>query len=179
VVSSSGFEGKIYLLKENTERLPKLEKMQPAGSIYTTSLNVWPQRFDEGFPGISDRVEWFAIDYTTRIWIETPGRYRFSLLSDDGAKLMVGNKLVVDNDWMHHPQACTGSAELTRGVHRLRVSYFQGPRFTVALVLAIARPGEGWRILNTDDFAPPKDPGEWIDGKVRDVRVGSVQANQQ
>ena len=47
--------------------------MKPVGTIYTNSLNVSPQRFDESFPGITDRFEWFAIDYTGKFWIEQPG----------------------------------------------------------------------------------------------------------
>lgn len=178
-VSSSGFQGHIYHLKEQTQTLPKLEKMKPAGTIYTNALNVWPQHFDEGFPGITERFEWFGIDYRSKLWIEKPGQYRFSLLSDDGAKLTIGKELIIDNDGNHGAGAVTGSALLTRGVHEIRVSYFQGPRFTVALVLAVAPPGEAWRILNTDEFKPPKNPEEWIAGKVEDIRSGTNRLRER
>jgi Mn2+/Fe2+ NRAMP family transporter len=39
-----------------------------------------------------------------------------------------------------------------------------------ALVLAVGAPGAAWRIFNTDDFLPPKDPAEWVSGKISDVR---------
>jgi len=42
------------------------------------------------------------------------------------------------------------------------VSYFQGPRDQVALVLRVARPGEEWRIFSTDEFKPPSDPTTWM-----------------
>ena len=74
VVSTSGLQGRICHLKENTEKLPRLDRMKHVGTIYTNTLNVWPQRFDEGFPGITDRFEWFGIDYTGRFWIEEPGQ---------------------------------------------------------------------------------------------------------
>jgi hypothetical protein len=41
------------------------------------------------------------------------------------------------------------------------VSYFQGPREEVALVLPVATPGEEWRIFSTDEFKPPPDPTTW------------------
>lgn len=170
VVSTSGLQGRIIPLKEKTERLPRLDGMKSVGTIYTRTLNVWPQRFDQGFPGITDRVEWFAIDYTGRFWIENAGHYRFSLLSDDGARLRIDNKELIDNDGTHAPEAYSASASLSRGVHTIQVSYFQGPRFTVALVLAIGAPGAPWRIFNTDDFPPPKDPTEWINGTISDVQ---------
>jgi hypothetical protein len=38
------------------------------------------------------------------------------------------------------------------------VSYFQGPRFQVALVLKVAAPGEELRIFSTDELKPPPSP---------------------
>jgi len=69
VVDSFGLQGRVYQLKPGTKMLPKFGQMRPVGSIYTTSLNVWPQNFDEGFPNITDRFEWFAIEYTGRFWL--------------------------------------------------------------------------------------------------------------
>ena len=170
VVDLSGFEGHVYLLDQNTQKLPDLAHRKPAGAVYTPALNIWPQPFEEGFPGISDRFEWFAIDYSCRLWIEQPGEHRFSLLSDDGATLRVDDKMVIDNDGVHGATAASAAATLTRGSHRIRVSYFQGPRLTVALVLAVAPPGQPWRVLNTNDFKPPKDPAEWTAGKISKVK---------
>lgn len=104
--------------------------MQPAGSIYTNSLNVWPQNFDEGFPNVTDRFEWFGIRYTGKIWIEAPGQYSFSLLSDDGAVLKLNSKTIVNNDGTHRANAISASVTLSRGVYDLRLDYFQGPRST-------------------------------------------------
>lgn len=105
--------------------------------------------------------------------IEQLGEYRFSLPSNDGAKLEINEKEIVDNDGVHSLMAFTESAVLKRGAHKTRVSYFQGPRFTVALVLAFGPPASPWRIFNTDDLLPPKDPNEWVDGKISQVRKSS------
>jgi hypothetical protein len=169
VVSTSGLQGRIYFLNKNTQRLPHLDRLKSAGAIYTNTLNVWPQRFDEGFPGITDRFEWFAIDYTGRFWIENPGQYRFSHLSDDGSRLSIDNHELIDNDGIHSASALTASAFLSRGAHTMRVSYYQGPGYTVALVLAVSAPESPWRIFNTDDFVPPKDPTEWVTGTIGKV----------
>src|SRR5206468_13105287 len=53
---------------------------------------------------------------------------------------------------VHGARAVSGSATLTRGVHEIKVEYFQGPRFTVALVLAVSPPGKRWRIFNVAHF---------------------------
>src|SRR5260370_962854 len=170
VVSTSGLEGRISQLKEKAQKLAGLDGRKPVGAIYTNTLNVWPQRFDEGFPGITDRLEWFGIDYSGRFWIEQAGQYRFSLLSDDGSKLRIDDKELIDNDGIHAAYAVSGSAFLSRGIHTIRVAYYQGPRFTVALVLAVGPPGGAWRVFSTDDFLPPQDPSEWTNGKIGDVR---------
>jgi hypothetical protein len=48
------------------------------------------------------------------------------------------------------------------GIHRIRVSYFQGPRYMVALVLKVAGPDdEELRVFSTDEFRPPPHPEEW------------------
>jgi hypothetical protein len=164
VVDLSGLQGRVFHIKRNSERLPDLRRMKPVGSVYTNVLGVWPQHFDGGFPGITERFEWFAIEYTGRFWIEKEGTYRFSLLSDDGSRLYINDTLVINNDGIHGSVAVSGGATLTPGVHDIRVEYFQGPRLTVALVLAVAGPGEAWHTFDMRDFRPPKDPAEWQKG---------------
>lgn len=171
VVDSAGLQGRVYHLKPGTRKLPNFGHMHPVGSVYTSSLNVWPQNFDRGFPNITDRFEWFAIEYTGKLWVETTGSYRFSLLADDGAKLYLNNKVIIDNDGVHGAIALSGGATLTRGVHEIKVEYFQGPRFTVALVLAVSLPGEPWRIFSMKDFKPPNDPDNLEKGEVSDIQV--------
>ena len=51
VVDSVGLRGDVYLLPENTDALPRFQKLKPVGSIYTTSLNIPPRPFRDGFPG--------------------------------------------------------------------------------------------------------------------------------
>src|SRR5260221_11884089 len=69
VVSTTGFQGRVYLLNDKTQKLPQFDRMKSAGTIYTNTLNVWPQRLDEGFPGITDRFGVFGVDYTARVWM--------------------------------------------------------------------------------------------------------------
>jgi hypothetical protein len=170
VVDSSGLQGRVFHLQPNAQKLPNFGRMQPVGSVYTNTLNVWPQSFAEGFPNVTERFEWFAIEYTGRFWIEKEGRYRFSLMSDDGSRLVVNNKVVIDNDGVHGATAVSASATLSRGVHEIKVEYFQGPRYTVALVLAIAGSGEAWRIFDMKEFKPPVDTALWVKGKISEIR---------
>jgi len=156
VVDNGGLRGTIYYLKPSTGVLPdNFHRFQPKGTIYTRSLNVTPRFFKEGFPGVTKRVEWFAIDYEGKFWIEKAGEYRFALTSDDGSLLYIDDVLLVINDGVHPPRTREGLVKLARGVHTLRVPYFQGPRESVALVLEVAGEGESLRVFSMDEFTPP------------------------
>ena len=144
-------------MKRGAEWLPDFRKMKPKGTIYTTSLNVPPQNFMEGFPGVTKRFEWFAIMYTGRFWVQTPGAYRWVLTSDDGSKLWIDDRLAIDNDGVHPAQDARNTVDLTPGIHNIRIAYFQGPRNEVALILRVAGPGQRLHIFNTDEFKPPAD----------------------
>jgi len=65
------------------------------------------------------------------------------------------------DDGVHPPEEMTGRITLTAGIHRIRVSYFQGPRFHLALILRVAGPGEPLRVFSTDEFKPPANPENW------------------
>lgn len=170
VVIPSGLRGEIYFLKPDAVALPKFEKLEPVGIIYTSALHVAPRNFTDGFPGVTKRFEWFAIDYRGKFYINEPGKYRFALLSDDGSKLYIDGHMVINNDGVHGPAIEYGSVKLTGGIHRIRVSYFQGPRDTVALELGIAGPKDkDLRIFSTNEFKPPANPADWKFGKPEDA----------
>lgn len=156
VVIPSGLQGTIYYI-HSAKKLEDLHKEKPRGTIYTSSLNVPPQDYQLGFPGISKRLEWFAIDYKGRFWISKAGDYRFELTSDDGSMLFIDDKLVIDNGGLHAPITMTGQVQLAGGLHTIRVPYFQGIKYHVALVLKVAGPGEKFRIFSTEEFRPASD----------------------
>jgi hypothetical protein len=158
VASNSGFRGDIYHLEPDTEKLPNFSKLKPVGTIYTPYLNVPYRSFDEGFPGITERFEWFAIDYKARFWVSEAGTYRFALESDDGSILYIDDKRIIRNDGQHPVEEEQGKVKLKAGEHTIRVSYFQGPRFHVALTLRVAGPKDKeLRVFDTGEFSPPPE----------------------
>jgi hypothetical protein len=158
VVTSGWLKGDIYLLTEQIASLPNFKKLKPIGSLYTPILKLPTRNFQDGFPGVTDRFEWFAIDYSGRFWVSKPGKYRFALESDDGSKLYIDSKTIIDNDGTHAPITQIGAVQLDEGVHTIRVSYFQGPRYQIALTLAISEPGqEKYYIFNMEKYSMPAD----------------------
>ncbi len=132
-------KGNIYFLPQNTASLPDFSKLTPIATTYATDLNVTPRSFTEGFPGVSDRNVWFAIDYTGTFLIPEPGNYLFSLTSDDGSRLFIDGERIIDLDGQHPPQNQSGVRTLRAGPHDIRVQYFQGPPSGIALVLDITK----------------------------------------
>ena len=63
-------------------------------------------------------------------------------MRDDGSKLYIDGELVINNDGLHSVEQRTDNAKLKTVMHRIRVSYFQGPGDGVALILNVARSGE-------------------------------------
>ena len=92
-----------------------------------------------------------------RFWIDKPETYQFELTADDGANLYIDGQLVIDNDGTHAAITKTGSMALTKGIHTMRVSYFQGPKEELALILRVAEPGHAPRVFSTDEIKPPPD----------------------
>jgi hypothetical protein len=162
VVVPGGLLGVVYNVSPLYNFLPDFQRLDPLGVIYTSNLNVTPRGFRDGFPGVTGRYEWFGIDYSGRFWIERPGPYRFELTSEDGSRLYIDGRVIVNNDGIHGPETRIGTAPLDGGIHQIRVSFFKGTRDCVALVLRVAGPGEEWRVFSTDEFKPPPDPATWM-----------------
>ncbi|HYX31954.1 MAG TPA: PA14 domain-containing protein [Oligoflexus sp.] len=132
----------VYQLPVNTTRLPDFSAI---GSKLTTvcmdQYNVAARDWSTGFPGVSGLFEWFALRTTTTLVAATEGTYSFKLNSDDGAKLYIDGRLVIDNDGQHAPTAKEATVTLTAGEHTLSIDYFQGPRYQIALELYWKTPG--------------------------------------
>ena len=62
-------------------------------------------------------------------WVSTQsfqaGTYRFFTLVDDGVRLYLDNKLVIDEWFEHNGSTLFGDKALTAGVHALKVEYFE------------------------------------------------------
>lgn len=133
---SNGLIGKVFLLPANTIALPDFDTMKPLGnSIYTNGVNIPPQSWSAGFPGLRDRFEWFGIEYTCLFKTYDTGNYVFRLLSDDGSRLYIDGKLVIDDNGLHGPLSRTGNVFLNTSMHKAKIQYFQGPRYQLALQL--------------------------------------------
>ncbi|HTJ43251.1 MAG TPA: OmpA family protein [Kofleriaceae bacterium] len=146
-------KGTIYELPEGTDHMPEdLSKMPVMGVIYTDRLDVPPRSFEEGFPGVTDRYEWFGIVYTGTLQIDTPGTYAWHSITDDGIILWIDGKEVMRNDSIHAPADANGEVTLAKGTHSMKVWYFQGPASQIALQLFVTIPKAEEKLFVISDF---------------------------
>lgn len=151
----NNFTGHIYFLPEYTNKLPDFSKLTSVGQIYTDCLNISDQDFKLGFPGVTNRFEYFAIDYKGKFYLKDSSIYKFLLASDDGSKLYIDGNLVIDNDYGHSIFSKTNFIKLNKGVHEIEVQYFQGPRDRVALQLLYKKSDEKtFQLFNLTNFYP-------------------------
>lgn len=132
---SNGLEGKIYFLEPGTSAIPLFDTMQTVKTIYADSINVPLQSWSSGFPGLPGRFEWFGIEYNGYFTVNKLGHYMFRLVSDDGSKLFIDDSLIIDNDGGHGAISKTGELYLKGSTHKVKIQYYQGPRYEIALQL--------------------------------------------
>ncbi|MBQ8047287.1 MAG: hypothetical protein IJ196_05115 [Prevotella sp.] len=78
----------------------------------------------------------FGFIFKTLLKIPKSGKYNLTCTSDDGSKVWIDGKLVIDNDGSHGTNPMEIYADLDQGYHRLEVKYFEdyeGQTFNIDL----------------------------------------------
>ena len=144
-IPGHGLIGEVYVPGCPIYEMPDFDRLTPVYTFVTPNLDVPERKYTEGFPTpeIQSVVEDFAIRFRGELAVDTPGRYIFGLYADDGAKLYIDGRLVVDNDGIHPAMGKQGYITLAAGIYPVEIQYFQGPRQFIALQ---------WY------YQPPKEP---------------------
>jgi len=116
VVEKDSKNGVHYMYYEGDDWkfLPVFESLKPLkhGTKYEFRIDDINQRGDQ-----------FGIQFKSSLKIETAGEYRFYINSDDGSKLYIDGKMVVDNDGGHGTIERMGSISLDAGMHKIKIDY--------------------------------------------------------
>jgi hypothetical protein len=83
--------------------------------------------FDWGKEGPTDSIpaDRFSARFDTCLVLDDDAEAAFQLVSDDGSRIWIDGRIVVDNWGKHKPTARGKRIELDEGVHHLRVDYFE------------------------------------------------------
>ena len=76
--------------------------------------------------GPRDRDDGFGFVFTGEIECPKDGIYTFETSSDDGSRLYIDDKAVVNNDGVHPNRAAKGQVRLKAGKRKIEVRYFEG-----------------------------------------------------
>ena len=96
------------------DRLPDFATLKPKATAKAETFDLGPYRGKDNF----------ALRFTGYIDVPADGIWAFYLKSDDGSRLWIGDRLVVDRDGAHPPTENRGFIPLMAGKHAIRVEYF-------------------------------------------------------
>ena len=98
------------------DKLPDFSKLTPVrtGKAAGFDLTVAPRENN------------VAIKFTGYWEVTLAGTYRISTTSDDGSRVKIDGKTVVNNDGIHPSTTVEGKVELDSGIHEVELTIFQG-----------------------------------------------------
>ena len=94
----------------------KFGKADATGAVSCFTLDEIPVGVEE---------DDYAIIFSSNLVIKQAGKYMFELTSDDGSRLIIDDKTIINNDGSHSTISKKGSVELAEGVHVIKVEYFE------------------------------------------------------
>ncbi len=117
-----GLTAAYYNIGGGATVVPDFTSMTPVQESISTTLNYASTNGAAVGGPLSDNVGAVFEGFVT---VPQQGVYTFSLESDDGSLLFVGDELVVDNDGLHGMQTRGGTIGLEPGAHQIRVEFFE------------------------------------------------------
>ena len=141
---------------DDYRRIPVFERLKPDVENESSAGLI-----DINLSGMS---EGFAMVFEAEFEIKESGSYAFELGSDDGSKLFINGKELIDHDGLHAMTGKEGKVDLEPGLAKLRLEYFQG-KGGKGLSLSVSGPGMDEVKLSRDARGfDGADWGEWDKG---------------
>jgi len=128
---------------DHLRKLPDFAVLKPVANGVTADLN----------PALlaGERKEDYAVTFEGFLQLDQGGFQRLVLSCDDGARLFLDGRLVVEDQGPHAPQEASGPIRVQPGLHRLRIEYYNGVG-DGELKLFLRPNGGSQRELTTADF---------------------------
>jgi hexosaminidase len=128
----------------------------------TRAIDTIPPTREAMVPAVArrgdERAERYALKLTGYLRVPDDALYEFALTSDDGSRLDIGDRIVVDNDGFHGDEERTGMIALRAGLHPISVRYFQATG-GASLSLRYRRGDEVWASVPDGWFVQAALPG--------------------
>lgn len=131
----------------NWDKVPKFDDLKPVKRGESAGFDM----------NLAGRINDFGVRFEGFLKIDQDGEYTFQLGSDDGSILYVDGKEVANSDGIHPHTTNAGRARLKKGMHALRVDYFQGGG-EATLTLDFEGPGVPQQDIQRSVFLTEKGP---------------------
>jgi hypothetical protein len=119
-----GLVGEYHELDGGVADFPKLPaEKKPTLRRVDKQINV--ENCTENFNNTNLNTN-FYVKWAGSVKIEKAGKYKFFVESDDGSRLFIDGKQVLDNNGSHPMQKKDGEIELAPGQHEVKLEFFQG-----------------------------------------------------
>jgi hypothetical protein len=142
-----GLTGRYYQMTNSLQDFPTI----PAGKkpdVQRVDKQINFAATLEAFPG-TRLVDNFYVVWTGKIRIPADGKYTFFLESDDGSRLLIDGKTVVDNSGLHDMQEQQSErVELKAGDHDIKVEFFDAEEEAGCIF--------SWKTANTEKQVVPE-----------------------
>ncbi|MGI9244703.1 MAG: PA14 domain-containing protein [Verrucomicrobiales bacterium] len=107
------------LYKGSWKKLPDFAKLEPVATDHVRGELITL--------GVAKKLKThFGVVFNGKLEAPAGGKYSFNINSDDGSRLKINGRDVIDHDGIHANSSKAGSVELTKGSHDLEVQYFEG-----------------------------------------------------
>ena len=153
--------------RDTFTKLPNFDelKAEDTGKVEPPFFNI----------GLATRPDYFGFVFTGSLIVPEDGTYQFTLDSDDGSRLTIDGKVVIEYDGIHgegSPQRA--SVNLAKGRRDIRVDYFQGTSGK-GLTMSWSGPNFRRRFLTPRDTKNAKDLNEALNSPlVKDLDANTV-----
>lgn len=119
----AGLLAEYYRTPEGSEEFPDFPASK-APDLKRVDKDINFASTQDDWPGTSYK-DFFYVRWTGTIRIPADGKYTFFFVSDDGSRLFIDGKQVLDNGGAHAMEEVSGNAQLTAGDHTLKIEYFE------------------------------------------------------
>ncbi len=113
---SGGIQVEYFRPPPTNAKIATFARLKPKSSSMVQSFGL---HVPKGQPRES-----FALRFTGSVYVGKAGKYTFYTTSDDGSRLFIGGKSVVNNDGPHGMVERRGTIQLSAGSHPILVTYF-------------------------------------------------------
>lgn len=116
VEMAGGIQDLTYRVYEGKwSKIPKFDTLEPVaqGKLPKGHLDIKAAK----------RNEYYGVVFEGKIDAPKAGEYTFEMASDDGARILIDGKKVVEHDGLHGQELRKGKVELKEGPHDIRVEY--------------------------------------------------------